>query len=232
MKIIFAREDNFMISKIKKLFLKSTNKTSIASEMPSQDPDYPLPFGYKCQWLAIKTSDINKVINELAVSDLQKSNWHAGLEHAYNDMIFIAPVVKDWVLVIGSTLPNAGDTRQPNLIKPLITKLSEVFGEVHYFGTHRVVEYHAWAKARDGKIERAFCYLGEAGEVLWNEGNIQQEEKDLDFQFDKMDSEECEDVWFPDEEHVLSIAKMWSLDPLMEYEDLERGTGFLGKLHM
>ncbi|SEO38094.1 hypothetical protein [Paenibacillus sp. OV219] len=187
-------------------------------------PDHPVPFGYKIQWLAIQTDSVEKVIEQLSVTGLQRSNWANGIESAYEDYIFITPPVKGGVLVIGNAMPSAGGVDHVNEIKPVIERLSKVFDEVHYYGSHRVVNYYVWAKASNGRITRAF---GSEGDVFWEEGTATAEERALGFRFGDV---EAEDAWLPSEEDVLAIAKRWSIDPQMKYSDLEPGVGYIGKV--
>ncbi|MFJ2081108.1 hypothetical protein ACIOBK_00860 [Micromonospora chokoriensis] len=88
---------------------------------------------------------------------------------------------------------------------------------MQYFGTHRVVDYHGWGRARGGVVERAFAYLGERGEVLFDVGERTIEEHALGVgaaydEDDPWDDEEETSPW-PDEETVLTLAGHWSIDP-------------------
>ncbi|AZN39355.1 hypothetical protein [Paenibacillus albus] len=185
-----------------------------------QQPDQPVPFGYKIQWLAIQTDSVEKVIEQLSVAELRRSNWTNGMKSAYEDHIFITPLVKGGVLVIGNAMPSAGGSQHVNEIKPILERLSKVFDEVHYYGSHRVVNYYVWAKASKGRITRAF---GSEDDVFWEEGIVTEEERSLGFRF-------ADREWLPNEEDVLAIAKRWSIDPQMNYSDLEPGVGYIGKI--
>ncbi|REE86406.1 hypothetical protein A8990_11014 [Paenibacillus taihuensis] len=191
------------------------------------EPDYPVPFGYKIQWLAIQTDSVEKVVEQLAITQLQRSNWANGIERAYEDHIFITPLVKGGVLVIGNAMPSAGGVGHVNEIKPVLEQLSRVFEEVHYYGSHRVVDYYVWAKASQGRIVRAF---GSEGEVFWEQGAVTEEERALGFRFNDRGAEYHDGMWLPSEEDVIAVAKRWSIDPQMSYSDLVPGLGYVGKI--
>lgn len=188
-------------------------------------PDMPSGFGYKSQWFAIKTENTDEVAKELNLTSIQAANWSTGLEGADEGYYFVAPPVNGWILVVHSLMPDITDSTNENPLKT-IEHLSRKYGEACYFGTHRTVDYHAWAKAVNGEIARAYGYLGESGETLINEGGLTAEELAHDLDFTNLDDGE---LHFPDEEHVLLLAKEWSIDPLMEYDGLNPGVGLVGR---
>ncbi len=204
------------------------NKSQIASSeaaMTFDDiPDVPIPFGYKNQWFAVKTSDSQAVIKDLNLVNVRVSNWRTGLLGAYAGYYFISPPVQGWTLVISLEMPDLNQSEDPGPLTAIL-KLSATFGEACYFGTHRVVEYHAWAKAVNGNVVRAYGYLGEAGEELINEGKLSREEMEHHLIFTGTDVEVPS---LPTEEDVLLMAKLWTIDPQMEDVYAEPATGFIG----
>ncbi len=188
------------------------------------EPDLPIGFGYKCQWFAVKTVDTEAVLEEIKLKNVQVSNWNTGIEGAYEGYYFIAPPIHDWTFIINSIMP---DLSGKESLYPLtvITDLSQRFGEAYYFGTHRVVEYHAWAKAVNGKVVRAYGYLGESGETIIDQGELTQDEIDSNLIFTDVDVDEPN---LPDEEDVLFIAKKWTVDPLLQEGNYPFGTGYVG----
>ena len=145
-------------------------------------------------------------MDALNLKNRQPANWASGIRQAYGlKKVFVTPPVQGWTLVVGLALPDAGDSRHPDRCTPLLRNLSRQLGEVQYFGTHRVGEYHAWAKAENGAITRAYAYVGEEGVTLWNTGPQTTEEKALGFAFDDNKS--------PNEEDVMKIAGKWSINP-------------------
>jgi hypothetical protein len=188
------------------------------------DPDLPVGFGYKCQWYVIRSSDMNGVATYLNLTDDKTSNWKSGIEAAYEGYYFVSPPVNGWIFVVNSIMPDLSAKNDSNPLK-VVTNLSKKFGEAYYFGTHRVVEYQAWAKAVNGKLERAYGYLGESGEVIVNQGNLSTEEKENKLLFTDLN---VDDPMLPNEEDVLLIAKTWTIDPRMEDGNYEIGTGLVG----
>ncbi|MDG4840288.1 hypothetical protein O7631_27490 [Micromonospora sp. WMMD967] len=71
--------------------------------------------------------------------------------------------------------------------------------------------------ASDGVVERAFAYLGERGEVLFDVGKRTIEEHTLGVgaahdEDEPWDDDDETSPW-PDEENVLTLAGHWSIDP-------------------
>jgi hypothetical protein len=183
--------------------------------------DDPVPFGYKCAWLAIKTDQPDAVVTTLGLVGAQKSNWAKGIAAAYNGDVFVTPVIQGWVLVVSLSIPEIVDEKREDQLTPLIRILGKRFRDVQYFGTHRVVEYHGWLRAVDGEIVRRYAYLGERGEALCNDGRLTDDEKKLGLVYD--------DSKFPSEQDVMKLAGAWSINPTMLNElNLGKGVGYLG----
>ena len=132
--------------------------------------DNPVPFGFKCAWLAIKTDDSHAVVQAIGLQNVRKSGWQKGVDAAYSGEVFVTPPIKGWVLAASISLPGIGDKTRPDRLSPLVESLGKKFSEVQYFGTHRVVEYHGWLRATKGEIVRRYAFLGERGEMLSDEG--------------------------------------------------------------
>src|SRR4051794_9881675 len=113
---------------------------------------------------------------------------------------------------------------------PSAIRLSDRFGEVQYFGTHRVVEYHAWAKALGGRVVRAYGWVGDRGEVLQDVGPKTPEEEELGFDFiDRTTTVgDWEGIKTPGEDDVMQIAGRWSLNPQEIDAYPSEGVGYLG----
>ena len=136
------------------------------------EPDDPVPFGYKCAWLAIQSEDPAAVVDALKLLQVRKCSWKLGIEAAYQHEVFVGPPVRGWVLVASSSLPDISEKGREDRLSSLVRALGKDFPEVQYFGTHRVVEYHGWLRATKGEIVRRYDHLGERGETLCNEGNL------------------------------------------------------------
>jgi hypothetical protein len=131
--------------------------------------------------------------------------------------IFISPPVDRWTVAVGRH-PSADDTA----FLPYLENLSKHFTEAFYFGTHRVTEYQAWARAEKGKIRRAFAYLGERGEFLVDIGARTPEETELGIGIKDQDNT-------PDEESLLGLAGKWVLDPReIDLHTVATGPGWFG----
>lgn len=171
-------------------------------------PDGALPFGYKTGWLAVRCDDPEQVMDALDLFDQRTpANWATGLAAAEAGAgTFVTPCLDGWVLAIDFYESARG----------LIEGIAGNFPEAQYFCTHRVTEYHTWVKYVNGKTVREYCYAGERGEVLWDEGEITPEELSLGFdRFPRKGQDWTDGTRLPDEEDVLDIAAAWGVDPRM-----------------
>ncbi len=190
--------------------------------------DRPMSFGYKCVWIAVREATPIHVAESLGLTGLAPVAWADGVDAAYDGRVFVTPPFDGWVLAASTKFPDSGGGDHPDHATPFIEALSQRCGEVQYFGTHRVVEWHAWARAVKGTFLRKFSYVGERGEVLWNDGEPTDVERELRVGVDPDGSEERP---FPDEEHVLATAARWGLGPgtLDDRDDAPR-LGYEGTL--
>jgi hypothetical protein len=117
----------------------------------------------------------------------------------------------------------------------LSSRLMRQFGDVQFFGSHRVAGLVTWARALGGKPTRIFGFAD--GDVLANDGDQTAEEAQLGFAnlsgltpgdasdrifalADERDADErgliargiCRDP-IPDETDVADLAALWSVDP-------------------
>ncbi len=200
-------------------------------------PDLPEPFGYKVAWLALRTADSQAVVAALGLLGAKPSTRNEGVAQAYQSEVFITPPLLSWTLAVSFSLfpPNGPEP----FVKSLLERLSRQFGDVQYFCSHRVVELHVWARGAQGRLVRGYGWIGERGQTLWDEGQQTQEERDLGFRFFDERSPEAaeEDYWaredlnFPDEQAVMRLAAVWSIDPTTLDQQFEKpGLGVLGKL--
>ncbi|WP_053368546.1 hypothetical protein [Bacillus sp. FJAT-27245] len=203
--------------------VNSFRKTAEARVFDAK-PDMPVGFGYKSQWFVIKAENTDEVAKDLNLTNIQPANWSTGIEGAYDGYYFVAPPVRGWTIVANSLMPDMTDPTDENPLKT-IQHLSKKYGEAYYFGTHRVVDYHAWGRAKNGEIIRAYGYLGESDEVLINKGEFTSEELKHNLNYTDLDNGEAN---FPDEEHVIILSKEWAIDPRLDYADLGAGVGLAG----
>lgn len=181
--------------------------------MTGPQPDAPVPFGARTSWFAVRSEDGPAVAASFGITELERSPWAAGLEASYAGGTFVTPPLGGWTLVVGEVAPDLDQARGQWGLR--LAELSERFGEAQLFATHRVVELHMWARARAGDVERAFCYLGESGAILYDEGQQSAEEIDLGFDFVDPAGEiaDAGENRFPGEDSVLSLSGSWSLSP-------------------
>jgi len=167
-------------------------------------------FGFKQAWLAVRVREPAAVAAALGLRDLGSVSWREGIDLAYltDDRLVLTPPLAgardaNWVLATGRWLLR-GDSAVD------IVKLSSSLDtDVQMFATHRVVELHRWERAVGGVLVRAFCYVGESGEVIDWRGDPDGNElavglpSELDAEGDVLVSES----------DVMRIAGAWSLDP-------------------
>ncbi|HVZ99791.1 MAG TPA: hypothetical protein VG841_05710 [Caulobacterales bacterium] len=200
--------------------------------MADVEPDLPCPFGYKISWLAARADTI-AVATAFELEDLRTSNWAAGVAAANSPRtVFITPAVRGWTFVVSGGLPEADARVDPSQhrnaaegvrrfkrFELMMETLSNALGEVQYFGTHRVVEYHAWAKFNKGELVRMFAFLGESGEVVANLGDVTSEERAIGLaDVSGLSLTDATDAVFeseelPNEEWVTTLAGSWSVNP-------------------
>ena len=185
---------------------------------PSDGQDLPVSFGYKTTWIAVRSEDPGSVARALGLKNVKAASWANGVERADRQQgVFVSPPVDGWVLALGK-LPDADG----EAFETFLADLSARLGQVFFFATHRVVEYHAWAIADAGRITRAFSFIGDQGEFPVNTGEPLPEESELGI--GEADLEAA-----PDEDHVLSIAAAWTIDPLnLEQHENAVGPGLFG----
>lgn len=152
-----------------------------------QTPDEPEPFGFKVSWLALKTSDPAAVLDALELREATPTNWESGLAAMYASKrneawLFISPPVGGWVLAVSNSLPYPTVETHHDIgrkFDALFARLMKRFDDVQFFGSHRMVDFVAWARALNGKPVRSFAYAGGAGGVLANFGEQTPEEAKL-----------------------------------------------------
>jgi hypothetical protein len=206
----------------------------------SDTPDTPEPFGYKMAWLAIKGANPERLVAELNLTEALPANWSTGIRAVYQDMttVFVSPPVQEWVFVVGLLLPELGKRGAQIRGEELLQDLAKRYEDVQYFGTHRVVEYHAWSRYIKGEHVRTYAYLGERGETQLDLADQTPEEVQLGFRFfDERSPEAREDAYwersdlrFPRENDVMKLAGKWSLNPtLLDRISAGPAVGWLGR---
>jgi hypothetical protein len=177
-------------------------------------------FGYKCAWLALRTKAPNDVIAALELRDVREVDWDEGVEAAYAGRFFVTPPLDDWTLVANTDLMDTlfDSDNCPDLesfANRLETTAKRLDAVSQFFATHRVIELHAWAVADPKGLRRAFAYLGERDEVLFDTGAVDPAEKRSRLLLGSdSPASETEQEWsddLPTEEDVMRVARRWSL---------------------
>lgn len=202
-------------------------------------PDKPMGFGYKNLWIAVPATSTEEVAAALGLEEVVPCNWRSGYQAVYSypgTHIFVTPPLDGWVLAAGWALPGPGNPSALESWQDLMSRLSETFGEAQFFANHRVSSYTAWARYRNGRVERLFA---QGDDPLHDLGWQTPEEEELGFRFFEPNSPEAEeegywdreDLRSPDESDVMALAERWSLDPSRLGErDLPPSTGLAGRL--
>jgi hypothetical protein len=120
----------------------ATKGKSDISEINLQIEDFkgvPEYFGYKSSWLAIK-ADKNREIAEF-IKHSEENSSHKLIFKYPSWSVFLTSPKNGWIFIAGDS--PVGDSKESLAdLKLLLTKLSSQFGEVQFFATHRIVEYH------------------------------------------------------------------------------------------
>lgn len=186
------------------------------------DPDAPVSFGYKCNWLCVKADSPLEVIEKLGLKNAEPSNWDKGIEMAYNGYRFVSPSLDGYVLVVNFGMDIL------TLAPDLLDEKAKLFPELQFFVTQRVSDYHAWAKYINGEMVRGYGWCGCDGTVFLNKGALTPEEEKLGFT-NLLPNEEAD--WevhvTPDEEYVMELAALWGIDPSFSAKDYPRSMGYI-----
>ena len=146
-------------------------------------------------------------------------------------MLFIAPPVRGWILVIGSGVPDPSE--DVDACFRMLLHLSRKLGHVQFFSASRILNHHAWVRMESGRVVRAYAW---AGTTLWQQGERTQAERELALECrDYNESSECDgfgqmDSLAPNVDKVPLLAARWSLDPAgIDERFLEAECGVAGE---
>jgi hypothetical protein len=136
-------------------------------------PSTPVLLENPRAWLAVKSEDLRAIAGALNLHHVGPCSWADAPQRA-EDRVFISPPVDGWVLVFGASLPAPED--DVDRFYRFLMDLSRETGLVVYFSADPIFHHHAWVKALNGRVVRAYAW---ADEVLWNQGDLTQAERDL-----------------------------------------------------
>jgi hypothetical protein len=184
----------------------------------------PTIFEKPCRWLVVKSTNVAAVQNALGLHNATPCSWGEGLSKLAQRKLFVSPPVQGWILVIGQALPEPSE--DVDECYRFIMRLTRELGHVQYYSSNRAVNHHAWVRAENGQIRRAYAW---AGETLWNQGEISATELSLGLkcygygdppeQFQASES----DSHAGNSEKVVFLAARWSFDPTAIDESVVAG---------
>ncbi len=204
-----------------------------------QEKDKPIDFGYKMVWVAVNSTDHDKIADILKIKNKKQCTWQEGVAAIYtSNQVYMTPSIGGWTLIAGFGLPNGDSEESIKEVENMLKSLSKLFGQAQFFATHRVVDFHCWIGATNGKIDRAYAYLGEQLETIVLKGKPTELEREIKL-FDSKSKEaqkesyfDREEIFYPDEEFVMKIAGKWSVNPttISSRNDISNTKGFLGAI--
>lgn len=167
-------------------------------------------FGGKQAWLAARVDDPRALLDALGLRDLGEVRWRDGIDLAYltDDRVAFTPPLPgagdpSWVLAVGRLLLRPGT---PIDVPALSARLR---AEVQLFATHRVTELHRWQRAVDGRLVRAFGYVGQTGDVTSWHGDPDPAERAVGLPA----TPDADATVLVSEQDVMRVAHAWSVDP-------------------
>ncbi len=202
-------------------------------------PDSPIAFGHETCWLAIRTDHTVGVVESLKLAGPRLANWKQGLRalsdpQTTDTQVFVTPPIHGWTFVVGLALPQPMGPAFEDKVRPLLARLVRRFPDVQYFLNYPTFDYFSWQRCRDGKFVRMFAATDEG--VVVNKGVPTAEERALGLKLfelrgvrDRHGDAGGELLLHPTEEHVLTLARAWSLDPT-RFSDamIADGLGYVG----
>jgi hypothetical protein len=96
--------------------------------------------------------------------------------------MFVSPAVDGWVFAVSPSLPYPTVETHHDVgekFDALLLRLMTRFDDVQFFGSYRVTDFCAWARALNGRPTRMFAYND--GQILMNFGDQTPEEAKLGF---------------------------------------------------
>lgn len=232
--------DKFLSHRVKRIltpkekYIKTRKQLNLRQhekidQFVDSNPSSPVSFGYKIVWLALKTTDSNAVLKLLNNKNdiVFQTNWQKGVEGAYEGYCFISPPVDDWTLVLNPNLENLSNKDTRDFLK----LLSNEFGEVQFFASHRIVSHAAWGRFIDGEMIRAFSIADghidmDAGDLtIIEEKYIEEEKKAMSIDDHNYYEVEGFHNILSGEDLVMEVAGLWSINPqnLDKYETSKLG---------
>ncbi|NUP47418.1 MAG: hypothetical protein HOW97_08895 [Catenulispora sp.] len=194
-------------------------------------------FAYKTSWIAVRNSSAELVADALGMVERGIVPFDAGTDAAYAAGVYVAPPIGEWTLAHGRGLFFIDTETADSVFASWLADLSGKLGEVQFFSNYRVPECHEWALAIDGRLIRAYGWLGERFEVTRFVGEPTSIEHALGIGIRNLgeDIDDWSDEDYatfsattPTESDVMKVAGAWSLDPSRIRDEDVPGYGVLG----
>jgi hypothetical protein len=163
-------------------------------------------------WMAVRATDPKTVQAALGLDQPIPCSWQEGMTGERS--FFIGPPVNGWIIVTGSGLPNP--SCDVDECFRFLARISGQLGQVQLFHADRILHHHAWARAENGVVTRAYAW---AGETIWNQGAKTPAEIELSMKCFGYGEEPNADSWAAVEWTAANVGKVpllatrWSLDP-------------------
>lgn len=203
--------------------------------LPSGDqvaPQPPRAFS-SGSWLAAACAP-EVLIPTMGLRLVKPCTWEEGMT---GSRVFVTPQFGQYTLALGLPQPDPEAEAVSDPVLLFAESLSQRAKRVGYFAVDAPSGLAAWALAEEGTIARAYAYLGEIATTLWRLGLPTSEEGQLPPFFDSSDEEaddpsywQRSDLSYPEAEHVLQMARAWTLDPSSLQG--EPSTGWSGSLNL
>ena len=181
-------------------------------------------------WLAVKGQCPVSVQSALGLHNAKACSWLVGL--AQEGKVFISPSIRGWTLVTGDGL--AEPDEDVDACFRFILDLSRKLGHVQLFSASRLSYHHAWIKAENGRVLRAYAW---AGKTIWNQGPETPAERELGMKCrDYADATQgthlaCVDQLDGNVDKVPLLAARWGFDPRwIDHRSISNNEGIVGQL--
>jgi hypothetical protein len=160
-------------------------------------------------WLALRTTDVDRVVRALRLRTVLPANWRSGLAEVADGAVFVTPPVAGWVLAIG---PVFAAREVERWLPELLERLGGSFATMAWFAADDDGERHGWARYERGELQRGYAFDGELGTTFWH-GDVTAAEHALDCHVDDPRDRSDDDIkWWPDAVLVRRLAAAQSLD--------------------
>jgi hypothetical protein len=123
------------------------------------------------RWVAIRSGNTSHVMGSLGRPAFSVP-WSEALARVGERRLFVSSPVSGWTFVVGDALPDP--VQDVDRLYRFLSGTSREVGEVQFFSIDRVLGHHAWARLRDGRVQRGYAW---SGAVEWNEGPLTLDER-------------------------------------------------------